>query len=150
MEAPSDIIRRAREDHHLTVQGVAEAAQMSIEDYRDVEAYEEEIEQAVSLEKVLRICAKLALSVEDLFGAPNGDVMLTTPVAVQGLVNDYIARNNLTQSEFEDRVGWDGIGRLCEAEEMLRRPIMFFKALAQRMDVDWRLLVRPYVISATS
>lgn len=148
MESRCEILRRARESQCRTLQNVAEAAQMSLQEYRDVEAYDEEIEQTLSVARVLRLLQILRLNIEDVFGKPqlpNGTFALDSPQALRTLVDECLARENLTFSEFEDRVGWDRLDHLTQIEDMLNRPIMFFQALARVLGVDWRTALRAYL-----
>ncbi|OQA28754.1 MAG: hypothetical protein BWY57_03459 [Betaproteobacteria bacterium ADurb.Bin341] len=148
MESRCEILRKAREGKSLTLQNVAETLGLSLPQYRDVEAYDEEIEQTLSTAQVLRLFETLNLRVEDVFGKPQqptGSIALDSPFAVSSLVDQYLARESMGLSEFEERVGWDHLDQLTHAENMLNRPIMFFQALAKVLGLDWRTLLRAYL-----
>jgi hypothetical protein len=119
MPNPSQVLRGARGHAGLTEAQVAASANLPISWYRDLEEVAGEIENNVSIEKLLTICSLMRIEPSSLFLEPS--VGRTEPITLQGLllrIKERIKQENLSVDDFEERIGYhiaDSLGNPTHA-----------------------------------
>ena len=100
-------IRAARERTGKSISDVATLLGMTLPAYRDLEDFEGELTQTVSLETFVRIMRVLGLHLRDLFEAEQDRSDTVSLSRLRELVEEARTQRGLSQSELEEAVGWD-------------------------------------------
>lgn len=115
---------------------------ISYEAYRDLESFDEEIVDTISLRQLVLLAGAVHLDLRSFFGA--GDQMDACAFGdLAARLNQLVADGVVTLAALEDEVGW-------ELREVLEKPDMFEElpavALADiggRFGIDWRSFLPP-------
>jgi transcriptional regulator with XRE-family HTH domain len=106
--------------------------------YFDLEAYDDELVMALSLEQVRRLADVLGVSTQMLFlDEPAPKVPSTSYSELVSLVTARIAQAG-DQKAFENEVGWD-LGAFLESEAtaLSTYGVDFLQSLCTHVGVDW-------------
>ena len=115
---------------------------ISYEAYRDLESFDEEIVDTISLRQLVLLAGAVHLDLRSFFGA--GDQIDACAFAeLAARLNQLVADGTVTLATLEDEVGW-------ELREVLEKPDLFEElpavALADiggRLGIDWRRFLPP-------
>ena len=115
---------------------------ISYEAYRDLESFDEEIVDTISLRQLVLLAGAVHLDLRSFFGA--GDQIDACAFAdLAARLNQLVADGTVTLAALEDEVGW-------ELREVLEKPDLFEElpavALADiggRLGIDWRSFLPP-------
>jgi transcriptional regulator with XRE-family HTH domain len=141
MTSVAATIRRLRLVRGLTEDALARRLGISPEAYGDLERYEDELETAISLAQARELVALLGTDLATVLEVPPS----ATGYSVSELAKVLRADVNALpagRSSIEEAVGWE-LGEFFRSPEATAelRPIMFLKALAAHVEVDWRTLL---------
>lgn len=106
--------------------------------YFDLEAYDDELVKALSLEQVRRLAEVLGVSTQMLFAdEPATNVRSTSYADLVSLVGARIAQSG-NQEAFESELGWD-LGAFLESEAtaLSTYGVDFLQSLCANVGVDW-------------
>ena len=115
---------------------------ISYEAYRDLESFDEEIVDTISLRQLVLLAGAVHLDLRSFFGV--GDQIDACALAdLAARLNQLVAEGTVTLAALEDEVGW-------ELREVLEKPGLFEElpavALADiggRVGIDWRSFLPP-------
>ena len=102
-------IRAARHQAGLDKGTIAASLDLTFEGYRDLESFDDEVFDCLSLRQVKTLAEILGVSTVALV-APEGAAIPSAPMSPEELVRrlvDHIASQHFTADSFGDHVGWD-------------------------------------------
>ena len=115
-------LRTAREMANKSVEAMAKSLEISEAAYRDLEAFDDETIDCISLQQVVIVSKVLHLNLIDFFS--DSRELPQESVSLEDLANkikDFLITHHITSSELQDKAGWEGI------EECLEHPSNFLK-----------------------
>jgi len=135
-------IREARERSGKSIDEMASLLGISREWYFDLEDYDQEILDTVSLRQLVTLSHALGLDLVDFFS--NGAAKPAESVSLDALaekINEYLTAHNLTVAEFEEAVGWEVAKCLAEPREFMNFNVDGLKDVTKPLGVDWRAVL---------
>ena len=140
MKGVAERIRLLREKSCKSENEVADAVGLSIHEYEDLEAYDNEIIDVLSLGAAKRVAAYLGQPLIQLLvpEKKSWPEVVIAPSELGSLARSKIEREQLSLEEAEDLVGWK-LQRLFEDPEcyLEENPIMFIFDLTGFLEVNW-------------
>jgi len=130
---------RARESAGLTPAQVAAAWGEPPSMYWDLELYDDEAFDVISVHDLVTLAAILRVSVVHvLFGEePSAPLPVTSYSEVARRLRAKMEEAHLSIDELSDRVGWDLAPLLDDPDELAELPISGLRVVCRAADVDW-------------
>ena len=119
---------------------VANQVGIGIHAYCDLESYDEEIIEQVSLSEALRLAAVFQISLLELLEADKLKWPKTklSPIELRDLLKKHIDDLGSNQEQVENEVGWYLASFLANpTEEMFENPISFIQDICSALEIDW-------------
>ena len=144
---PSDLVetgqaRRLAEARERSGREIGELASLlgiSYEAYWDLESFDEEVVDCISLGQMKTLAAALGLDLRDFFAARDvGQLTLTDFAArLEGLLDGRPE----SLDALEEEVGWEFARHLEDPETFAELPAIALADIGTAVDVDWRSLL---------
>jgi transcriptional regulator with XRE-family HTH domain len=136
--SPNDRLRNAREARGLSEDAVAQAAALPVSWYRDLELFEDELTDNVSLARLQIIGGILSVSPAELFGyspvAPDERVYFEDLSAGLRL---YCERSGLNIVQASERIGWDLSNAVIDSSEFWNFNVCGLQDVCSALAIDW-------------
>ena len=123
---------------------MAELIGINLPSYYDLESYDDEVVDCLSLYELKKMCRVLKITPVDLLSdeANNHRGLNHLPFAeFIETVKKYIASEDITVAEFEDKAGWEMEGLLNNPEEIWERNVQFLKDVCAELGINWLSVV---------
>jgi transcriptional regulator with XRE-family HTH domain len=135
-------LREARERSGKTVDEMASLLGISREWYYDLETYDEEICDTISLRQLVTLTHALGIDLVDFFsnGAPKPAESLSLE-ALAEKINEYLIAHNLTVAEFEEAVGWEVANCLADPRQFMNFNLDGLMDVSRPLGIDWRAVL---------
>ena len=143
--AEPDYGKRLREARERAGKGIDEMAALlgiSWAAYNDLEMFNEEITDVLSLQELITLSKALGIDLVDFFS--NGASKPAETVSLNALaekINEYLAAHNLTIAEFEDAVGWEVANCLTDPSQFINFNLDGLMDVSKPLNVDWRAVL---------
>ena len=140
MDGYADKIRRKRLAAGKSEGEMAELIGINLPSYFDLESYDDEVVDCLSLRELSKMCRALNITPANLLsdemkGSGNPGRLSFTEF-IEG-VKSHIESHDMTVPEFEDKVGWELESLLNDPEEMWERNVQFLKDVCVEVGIDW-------------
>ena len=109
--------------------------------YHDLERYDEEIVDTISLEQLIRLASALRLDLRSFFAAE--DVGHVSFAELTERLQRVLDNDGVTLAELEDEVGWELQPQLSEPATFGDLPAIALADIGQRVGLDWRSFLPP-------
>lgn len=132
----SERLRNGREIKGLTTAQVAQRLGISLSDYEDIEAYDNEVEGNISLGRLLTLIHQLDLSPGELFPGNNVGI----PLPFEGLrqaIEAHLQKTGLERDAFEELVGWSIEGPLIDPRGFSELTLDALKDITKPLRIEW-------------
>ena len=144
MDGYADKIRRKRLAAGKSEGEMAELVGISFESYFDLESYDDEVVDCLSLSELSKMCRALNITPADLLsdevvGSDNPPHLSFAQFIER--VKSYIESHGMTVPEFEDKVGWELESLLNDPEAIWERNVQFLKDVCVEVGIDWLWVV---------
>jgi hypothetical protein len=156
MAAESRIGYARRLEHHRrnagkTIDEAAALIGLPLAAYRDLEMYDDELMDCISLEALSRLSTALCFDLRHFFRpeATTQVVSITFSQLVEH-VQLYLREHKMTVSEFEDKAGWEVAQALVQPDEFLKCNLTGLMDICNVLGLDWISLLRPSRAQPTS
>ena len=143
--AEPDYGKRLREARERAGKGIDEMAALmglSWAAYNDLEMFNEEITDVLSLQELITLSKALGIDLVEFFS--NGASKPAETVSLNALaekINEYLAAHNLTIAEFEDAVGWEVANCLTDPSQFMNFNADGLMDISKPLNVDWRAVL---------
>jgi transcriptional regulator with XRE-family HTH domain len=149
LSEPADLItpgqaQRLAEARAGSTREVGELAALlgiSYEAYEDLERFDEEIVDTVSLAQLLQLGAALRLDLRSFFAAERVGHVTFAELAVR--LKRLLEAERMPLAAFEDRVGWELQRHLDAPETFGELPAIALADIAAALSLDWRSFLPP-------
>jgi transcriptional regulator with XRE-family HTH domain len=131
-------LRKAREARGLSEDAVAEAAALPAGWYRDLELFEEELTDNLSLAHLQIIGGTLGISPAEIFGYP--PVMSDERIHFEDLsagVRLYLERSGLGIVQASELIGWDLSNAVVDSSEFWNFNVCGLQDVCSALALDW-------------
>jgi hypothetical protein len=139
LNGPSSVLKHSREragEHYFEL---AHRVGLPVPAYLDLEAHDNDIMTAVSLRHLSDICAKLALTVFELFAAVHSSgKRLPGWRSLASELQTYLRTNGLSLAEFETVVGYEISSALTDPDAILDWNLDCLRSVCISIGVDWK------------
>lgn len=140
MDGYADKIRQKRLAVGKSEREMAELIGINLPSYFDLESYDDEVVDCLSLSQLSKMYRALNMTHADLFseevgGSGNADRLSFAEFIEK--VKSHIESHGMTVPEFEDKVGWELESLLNDPEEIWGRNVQFLKDVCVEVGVDW-------------
>jgi len=144
MQGMANRIKRLRKKSGKSNVEMADVLSISVCEYDDLESYDDEIIDAITIKKVKNIASIYEMSLIELL-IPEKENWPKTYCSDEMMVNkvrEIIKEKNITIEEAEEQVGWC-LGEFLSspASFVEKNPIMFIKDLASFIGVQWQCAI---------
>ena len=136
------LLQEARERAGKTIEEMASLLGLSREWYNDLEMYDDEIRDTISLRQLVTLSHALRLDLVDFFS--DGASKPAASVSLDALaekINEHLAAHNLTVAEFEEAVGWELANCLTEPGQFMNFNLEGLRDVSRPLGIDWRALL---------
>jgi transcriptional regulator with XRE-family HTH domain len=138
MLSPTKRLKLARERAGLSHEEAAEAAGIFDAAYWDLESHESDMEMAVSLENLQKLCEKLGITINDLFAdEPVVPVDKISFAELVSKIKNHLAVNHQTISKFEEKVGFIISPSFEDPSSFLEWDIECLRSVCAEIGIDW-------------
>lgn len=144
MEGYAVKIRQLRLAVGRSEKEMAESIGINLPSYYDLESYDEEVIDCLSLKELKQMCEVLKIAPVDLLSDAaknNSRLNHLSFTEFTEMVKKHIESKGITVSEFEDRVGWEIEELLNHPESVWQRNVQFLKDTCSVLGVDWLSVV---------
>jgi DNA-binding XRE family transcriptional regulator len=128
-------LRQLRENSRRSPQELASAAGINVESYYDLEAYDDELDNAISVRCVARIASEFGVKPSILYGGVSGGAILTHDFA--SLIRSHLAQSGQSLAEFENQVGYSVGEALADPDQFGDFNADGLRAVSEVMSVNW-------------
>lgn len=131
-------LRLAREKSGKSIGDMAELLEISWESYSDLEEFDNEIIDCVSLRKLALLFKALKIQPREFFSSD--PLIQPAPIKLRDLsvkIKEYLDVHHMTVFEFEDRVGWEMASCLENPAEFLELNIRGLIDVCNELGLDW-------------
>lgn len=138
----SSYVRSKRLELGLTPEGLAQACNLSIAEYRDIEGYDDELYTVVPLNTVACLCEHLNITLEELFNYSSNTTLLP-----RDFIKQKLNKKSLSVSELSDFVGIEESYIESILEDLLKignwvmDPVI---SLTKRLEIDLGSFLNSY------
>ena len=101
----SNRIKRAREAKGLSHAQVGEFIGLTQDSVRDLESYDDEIIDCVTIAEIIRLCTTIEIRLSDLF-PELAAVNEISPEELRDQITAHLRSEQITLAQYEDNVGW--------------------------------------------
>jgi len=110
--------------------------------YRDLEMFDTEVTDVLSLQELITLSKALGLDLVEFFsdGASKRGESLSLD-ALAGKIKAYIVAHNLTVAEFEDAIGWEVANCLTEPSQFMNFNLDGLMDVTRPLGLDWRAVL---------
>lgn len=128
--------------------------EINLNAYFDLEAYDDELDTAISVRGVARIAKGLGVRPSDLYGGSSNGLVSTTTLAA--MICTHLEQSGIPLSEFENCVGYAVAAALAAPAEFHAFNADGLRAVCAAVNVDWLSVLdclecdEPTVASASS
>lgn len=144
MDGYAEKIRRKRLAAGKSEEEMADLIGINLPSYFDLESYDDEVVDCLSLSELSEMCRALNTTPADLLsGELKGSdkpYHLSFPEFIER-IESHIASLGMTVSELEDKVGWELESLLNDPEGVWERNVQFLKDVCVEVGVDWLRVV---------
>ena len=140
MNLHSDKIRQLRLSTGKSEGEMAEIMNISVESYFDLEAYDDEVLECISVYELRKMSGAFGVTpVELLMGVPRAEANLNhiSYVELVERIKKYIDSQGVTVTEFEDSVGWYIESLFDNPQEIEGRCVQFLIDACNELQLDW-------------
>ena len=140
----ADKIRQLRLAAGRSEKEMAESIGINLPSYYDLESYDVEVLDCLSLNELQKMCRVLEIAPVDLLSdeAKNySGLNHLSFTEFTEMVKKHIESRGITIAEFEDRVGWEIEGLLNNPEGIWERNVQFLKDACGELGVNWLSVV---------
>jgi len=132
----------ARERSGKTIAEMAALLGLSWESYRDLEMFDEEILDSLSLQELVTLSKALGIDLVEFFsdGVSKPEESVSLDV-LAGKINEYLAAHSLTVPEFEEAVGWEVANFLSEPSQFMNLNLDGLMDVTRPLGIDWRAVL---------
>jgi transcriptional regulator with XRE-family HTH domain len=114
---------------------------ISYEAYEDLERFDEEMIDALSLDQLIQLAGALRLDLRSFFDAEN--LVHVTFAQLAARLERLLADGAVTLAALEDRVGWELRRHLDAPDTFGELPAIALADIGGSVGVDWRSLLPP-------
>jgi hypothetical protein len=114
---------------------------LSYEAYEDLERFDEEIADCISLNQMLKLADAIGLDLRRFFAAENLGHVSFAELAAR--LEPFAATGPTALAAFEDRVGWELGRHLNDPSTFGELPAIALADIGESVGVDWRSLLPP-------
>jgi len=135
-------LREARERAGKSIGEMASLLGLSWEWYNDLESYDEEITDTLSVHQLVLLSKAIGIDLVDFFS--DGASKPAESVSLDALakkINEYLKAHNLTVAEFEEAVGWELANCLTEPRQFMNFNLQGLMDVSRPLGIDWRALL---------
>ena len=132
----------ARERSGKSVDEMASLLGISRESYFDLEDYDDEITNTVSLRQLVLLSKAIGIDFVEFFS--NGAPKPAQSVSLEALaekINEYVKAHNLTVAEFEEEVGWELANSLADPSQFSNLNLDGLMDVTRPLGIDWRAVL---------
>jgi transcriptional regulator with XRE-family HTH domain len=141
MEGIADRFRSLRERLGKSLDEIADASGISFCNIRDLEWYDDEFDDATSIEDVERVCNALGTSCHELVRGMSGTSAATAkrilPDDIAHAVRLHLASSRISLGQFEDEVGWELQAFLDDPKSYWNWNIRCLQDVCAAIHLDW-------------
>lgn len=140
MDGYADKIRQKRIAAGRSEEEMAELIGINLPSYFDLESYDDEVVDCLSLSELRKMYRALNMTPADLFSedvSGNDDARHLSFAEFSKKVKSHIESHGMTVPEFEDKVGWELQSLLNDPEEIWERNVQFLKDVCVEVGIDW-------------
>ena len=140
MDRNADKIRQLRLAAGRSEQEMAELIGLNLPSYYDLEAYDDEVLDCLSLYELKKLCQALKITPVDLFSTEaknNGGLNHLSFAELTERMQQNIESQGITVAEFEEKVGWEIEGLLNKPEGIWERNVQFLKDVCSALGLNW-------------
>lgn len=144
MDGYAEKIRQLRLAARKSEKEMAELIGINLPSYFDLESYDDEVIDCLSLTELKKMCQVFKITPVDLLSdeAKNHRGLNHLPFAeFIETVKKHIASEGITVAEFEDKAGWEMEVLLNSPEEMWERNVQFLKDVCGELGINWLSVV---------
>ncbi|GEM_PF-1955101 len=132
-------LRTAREKAKKSVKEMAKSLGISVAAYHDLESFDDEFIDCISLQQIAILGKLLHLDLRTFF--PRSGEALQKVVSLEDLANtikDFLNIHHITIQEFQERAGWEGISQCLENPlEFLKYNMTALADICEIVGVNW-------------
>lgn len=139
MEGYADKIRQKRLAVGKSEREMAELIGINLPSYFDLESYDDEVVDCLSLSELSKMNQALNMTPAELFSedvSGSDDAHLSFAEFIEK-VKSHIESHDMTVPEFEDKVGWELESLLNDPEEIWKRNVEFLKDVCVEVGINW-------------
>lgn len=139
MEGYADKIRQKRLAVGKSEREMAELIGINLPSYFDLESYDDEVVNCLSLSELSKMNQALNMTPAELFSedvSGSDDAHLSFAEFIEK-VKSHIESHDMTVPEFEDKVGWELESLLNDPEEIWKRNVEFLKDVCVEVGINW-------------
>ena len=137
------LLRTAREKAKKSVEDMAESLEISVAAYQDLESFDDEIIDCISLQQLVILSKVLHLNLIDFF-SDSYEVPQET-VSLEDLANtirEFLITQHITNNELQELAGWEGIDRCLERPlDFLKYNITALIDICEIVKVNWQSVI---------
>lgn len=132
-------IKELREKAALTPDAVAERLGINISWYWDLESYDDEVTDTLTLNQVFILADVLKVTARDLLCENEEDAFLPEcrPNELVLRIRNFLNSEGIDIKDLEDQVGWELVWFLDDPESVFGQPAMFLQSLCNRLGINW-------------
>jgi len=131
-------LKQMREKAQKSEEEVAIQSGISVHAYYDLEQCDGDLETAVSLGELSRICSTLGTKAALLFGDDQRSVESLTPDKLAGLLRIHLEAAKMSLSQFEDEVGFRIGPFLEDIAEISNWNVDCLRSVCNAVGEEWR------------
>ena len=140
MDGYADKIRQKRSAAGKSEEEMAELIGINLPSYFDLESYDDEVVDCLSLTELRKMYRALNMTPADLFSDEargSDDAGHLSFAEFSKKVKSHIESHGMTVPEFEDKVGWELESLLNDPEEIWERNVQFLKDVCVELGINW-------------
>jgi transcriptional regulator with XRE-family HTH domain len=135
-------LREARERSGKSIDEMAGLMGLSWESYNDLEVYDEEMIDVLSLQELITLSKALGIDLVEFFSNGASKPVESVPLeALAEKINEYVTAHNLTVAEFEDAVGWEVANCLTQPSQFMNFNVDGLMDVTRPLGLDWRAVL---------
>lgn len=140
MHGYADKIRQKRIAAGKSEEEMAELIGINLPSYFDLESYDDEVVDCLSLSELRKLYRALDMTPADLFSEEargSDDAGHLSFAEFSKKVKSHIESHGMTVPEFEDKVGWELESLLNDPAEIWERNVQFLKDVCVEVGINW-------------
>ena len=135
-------LKTERESKKRSMAEMASTIGLTVEAYRDLETYDDEITTCLSLEELSKLEAALEIDFCRFISPLPIFVYPISPLNdFAELVKDYLELKKMRVADFEESIGWEVSNVLSNPAEVLKMSVEWLAIVCEKIGVDWKLIL---------